>query len=250
MTKLCKGRAERFEQPKAPPLRARRRNIQLPYLNAFQTLWEYRKFFLAGRIDFPSYLGAECPFCGKAQCYRQIKPYWRYAIELFPDFVKGRIPVARFLCRKWERTFSLLPIQLIPYHQYTAGAVVGVLLLALGCWEAGQRGFWGACEAVAPDSLLTPYLVAYWLAVVLRGLRRAHGTLRRWYNLSTIRSPGSSASPWPELKGYLEALGWQPEIRWGPWIWERLWRYSQATGQFLFGTPSQYRSPVPDGQRR
>ena len=149
--------------------------------------------------------------------------------------------MARFLCRKWEQSFSLLPIQLIPYHQYTARAVVGVLLLALGCWQVGQRGFWGACEAVHPDSLLTPYLVAYWLALALRGLRRAHATLRRWYNLSRIRTAPFGVSPWPELKGYLEALGWQPAIRWGPWIRELLRHYSQASGQFLFGTPSQHR---------
>ena len=222
-------------------MRARRRKIQLPYLNNFESLWEYRKFFCSRRIDFFSYLGPECPICGRTHCYREITPYWRYAIELFPDFVKQRIPVARFLCRKWEQSFSLLPIQLIPYHQYTARAVVGVLLLALGCWQVGQRGFWGACEAVHPDSLLTPYLVAYWLALALRGLRRAHATLRRWYNLSRIRTAPFGVSPWPELKGYLEALGWQPAIRWGPWIRELLRHYSQASGQFLFGTPSQHR---------
>lgn len=230
-------------------MRARRRKIQLPYLNNFKNLWEYRKFFLSGRINFPSYLDPQCPLCGNARCYRQITPYWRYAIEVFPDFVKQRIPIARFLCRKRCQSFSLLPIQLIPYHQYTAGAVLGVLLLALGCWQAGQRGFWGACQAAHPDSLLTPYLVAYWLALILRGLRRAHAALSRRHNLSMLRSPGSSAAPWPELQAYLQALG-GPAIRWGPWIGELLRAYSRATGQFLFGTPSQHRHPVPHGQRR
>lgn len=223
------------------PLRARRRKIQLPYLNNFKSLWEYRKFFCTRRIDFLSYLGTECPLCGAAHCYRQITPYWRYAIELFPDFAKRRIPVARFLCRKRCETFSLLPVQLIPYYQYTAGAVLGVLLLGLGCFEAGQRGFGGACEAVHPDSLLTPFLIACWLQMALRGLHRAHAALSRWYDLGAIRTSQRKASPWHELKGYLEALGWQPAIRWGPWILERLRRYSRATRQFLFGTPSQYR---------
>ena len=71
-------------------------------------------------------------------------PYWRYAIELFPEFKKKRIPIARFLCRKRRKTFSLLPIQLIPYFQYTVGAVMGTLLLGMGCWQMGQKGFHGA----------------------------------------------------------------------------------------------------------
>jgi len=107
-------------------------------------------------------------------------PYWRYAVELFPEFRKERIPVARFLCRQRQRTFSLLPVQLIPYFQYTVGAVMGTLLLGWGYWQRGQGGFWGASVEVDPDSLVTPWLVAFWLAAVLRGLRRSHAVLAEY----------------------------------------------------------------------
>jgi hypothetical protein len=53
----------------------------------------------------------------------------------------------------------------------------------------GQRGFHGASVEVDPDSLVTPWLVALWLAVVLRELRRAHARLRRWYDLIRVRTP-------------------------------------------------------------
>jgi hypothetical protein len=186
---------------------------------------------LAGRIDFFSVLGLQCPICGARSCYRAITPYWRHAIELFPQFVTHHIPIARFLCCKHKRTFSLLPIQLIPYCQYTVAAVIGTLQLGLHCWGLGQQGFWGAALAVDevdPDSLVTPWLVACWLAMVLRGLRRGHAVLRLFYDLSGI----TACQGWPETAGYLLALGC---------LTEAAVRYSRATGQFLFGTPSQQR---------
>jgi hypothetical protein len=191
-------------------------------------------------MDFPSFIGPTCPLCGKAHRYRQITPYWRYATELFPEFQKKRIPIARFLCPRRGRTFSLLPIQLIPYFQYTASAVLGTLLLGLGCWQAGRRGFHGACEAVDPDSLLTPWLVACWLMVIVKGLRRAHATLRRWYDLSPIRTP-KRPGPWEEISGYFLSLGWKKDLGWPSLLRQGLHRYSRTTRHFLFGTPSQER---------
>ena len=182
--------------------------------------------------------------CGKEHCYREITPYWRYATELFPVFKKKRIPIARFLCRNRGGTLSLLPIQLIPYFQYTVGAVLGTLLLGWGCRQMGQRGFHGASLGVDPDSLLTPWLVACWLTVVLRGFRRAHALLSRWYDLSRIRTPRRSGV-WEEVSGYLVSLGWEPEIRWGPSLLQTLLnRYSRRTRLFIFGTPSQHRATV------
>jgi hypothetical protein len=143
-------------------------------------------------------------------------------------------------------TFSLLPIQLIPYLQYTVGAVIGALLLGYGCWQRGQRGFWGAVvavDAVDPDSLLTSWLILYWLKIIIHGLRRAHGVLGRFYNLSGVRSSEKTVA-WEEAGSYFFVFGWNPEIRWGPLLQDLLYRYSQATRQFLFGIPSQQRSSI------
>ena len=219
------------------------RTIQLPYLNKFDTIWEYKKSFLSRRIDFHTYLGPACPICGNIDCYRQITPYWRYAIELFPEFKKKRIPIARFLCRRERSTFSLLPIQLIPYFQYTVAAVTGTLLLGFECWQMGQQGFWGAMLGVDPESMVTPWLVAWWLGVVLRGLRRGHAVLARFYDLSGVRSP-DGALAWQEAAGYFSAFGYKAQARWGPLLQSLLLRYSHTTSQFLFGTPSQQRARV------
>ena len=232
-----------MSSPKPVSLRARRREIQLPYLNKFETLWEYRKSFLAGRIDFSPSIGPVCPICGRPDWYREITPYWRYAIELFPEFRKEKIPIARFRCRKRGGTFSLLPLQLIPYFQYTVGAVIGTLLLALQCRQMGQQGFFGASIGVDPESLVTPWLITCWLTVVVRGLRRGHRTLVGLYDLSAISSRQQSR-PWEEVTGYFIAFGLRPLVpgSHAEGVIERLlYRYSHATAQFLFGTPSQSR---------
>jgi hypothetical protein len=233
-----------LSSPKPASLRARRRKIQLPYPNTYKSIWEYRESFLSGQIDFVSFLGPTCPICGKKDCYRGITPYWRYAIDLFPEFRKERVPVARFLCDKRQSTFSLLPTQLIPYFQYTMNAVIGSLLLGLKCrQQMGQKGFHGASVAVDPDSLLTPWLIACWLGVVVLGLRRAHGVLRQWYNLTQIRS-SSETAVWEEASGYFLCFGWHLQIRWGPPLHSLVNRYSRSARLFLFGTPSQHRVTV------
>jgi hypothetical protein len=167
--------------------------------------------------------------------------YWRYGIELFPGFKKKRIPIARFICRRRRKTFSLLPIQLIPYFQYTVGAVMGTLLLGMGCWQMGQRGFHGGSVAVDPESLVTPWLISCWLVAVVRGLRRSHAVLRRLYDLDGIRTP-NRAGTGEEAAGYFLAFGLKPTVRWHPLLMDLVYRYGRRTSQFLFGTPSQYRS--------
>lgn len=137
----------------------------------------------------------------------------------------------------------MLPIQLIPYFQYTLRAVMGTLFLGWGCWQMGRQGFWGASVEVDPESLVTPWLVAFWLAVILRGLRRGHPVLRRWYDLTGIRSL-KGAVLWEEAAGYFLALGLKPKIRWIPLLMDLVGRYRRATQQFLFGTPSQQRASL------
>jgi hypothetical protein len=173
-------------------------------------------------------------------------PYWRYAIELFPDFKKKRIPIARFICRQRRKTFSLLPIQLIPYFQYTVGAVVGTLFLGIGYWQTGQKGFHGASvkvDEVDPESLVTPWLIACWLVMVVRGLRRSHAVLRRLYDLDGVRTL-EIAKGWPEAAGYFLAFGLTSKRDPHTLLMDVVDRYSRSTGQFLFGTPSQYRGSV------
>lgn len=115
--------------------------------------------------------------------------------------------------------------------------VIRTLLLGLGCCETGQAGFWGACLQVDPESLLTPWLVACWLTMVIRGLQRAHAVLRRFYCLDHVRVV-RGAGPWEIATQYGSALF--PEGR-DPPLRELLARYVRAISRFLFGTPSQER---------
>jgi hypothetical protein len=225
-----------------PPCEQGSQAIQLPYFNKFETIWEYEKLFLSDKIDFISFLGVHCPICKSIDCYRSMAPYWRYAIELFPEFQKKRIPVARFICRQRRKTFSLLPIQLIPYFQYTVSAVVGTLLLGMECWQMGQKGFHGASvkvDEIDPESLIAPWLITCWLVAVVQGLRRGHAALRHFYNLDGIHTSGA----WEEAAAYFQAFGLRPKID-RLSLLDLISRYSRRTGQFLFGTPSQYRGSV------
>ena len=155
--------------------------------------------------------------------------------------------MARFLCRLLRLTFSLLPTQLAPYCQYTLAAVIGTLLLGLASRQQGEQGFQGAVLAVDPDSLVTPWLVACWLVLVRNGLRRAHAVLRHWYDLSGIRTAQRPGAAWEEVAAYFRSLGWNPEIRGGPWLPDLIHRFSRTTKRFLWGTPAQQRGPKRPG---
>jgi len=224
-----------------PPCGQGGRRIQLPYVNRFETIWEYKEAFFSDPIDFLAYIGPACPICGDRDCYQEIDPYWRYAIDLFPEFKKERVPIARFLCQKRRSTFSLLPIQLIPYFQYTVNAVIGTLFLGVSCWRMGQTGFCGAEVSVEPESNVTAWLIFCWLMVVVAGLRRGHAELTLLYDLSRIQT-SETGVPWQEFSDYFVVFGIDPETTWSSRLYILLYRYSQRTQLFLFGTPSQYRS--------
>ena len=129
---------------------------------------------------------------------------------------------------------------MIPYFQYTVVAVIGALLLGYTYWQLGQKGFFGASVEVDPDSLVTPYLIVFWLQAVLRGFRRAHAVLRRFYDLSGVNPSGKNVA-WEEVGGYFLAIGCKPHKPWIPLIFKLLHLYSRQMRQFLFGTASQQR---------
>ena len=179
--------------------------------------------------------------CGRSGCYRRSSSYRRWAVDLFPEHRRGRITIARFECHHAGSTFSLLPIQLIPYHQYTLHAVVFVVLLGMRFWEAGREGAWQASEAVEKDSDVTPWLVLCWLELITHGLRRAHAVLCRHSDLSEIVSDPSTSRSWSEVGQYMHAVlgsrgpGWSDRI-----VVVAAW-YSTQTVAFLFGVSSQQR---------
>jgi len=84
--------------------------------------------------------------------------------------------------------------------------VIGTLLFGLLRWQTGKKGFFGAAQDVDPDSLITPWLVACWLKIVICGLRRSHSVLMQWIDLSMVSDPGTFG--WKEVAMYFQILGW------------------------------------------
>jgi hypothetical protein len=122
---------------------------------------------------------------------------------------------------------------------YTVSSVIGTLLYGLLHWQAGMKGFFAAAQNVEPDSRITPWLVAYWLKIVICALRRSHSVLIQWIDLSTVSDSGRSA--WKEVAMYFQILGWRGIPPVGVKLRDLLHRYIRAVKGFLFGVPSQGR---------
>ena len=219
--------------------------IQLPYDNGFASIWEYAVAISAGDIDWLREVGTTCPICGREECWREITPYARHVIELF-SYREDDVLIARFQCRKTKATFSLLPVQLVPYCQYTVSSMVGALLMV---WAAirdtGGRGVWRVVECkqeLSCDSRVTAWLLDTWLEAVLKGLRRAHHELSRRARLEGMQSHRGRLGQLGEVAAYLEALGVRGPPAHGRDLTRLLCRYGRETGRFLFGTPSQERA--------
>jgi len=103
---------------------------------------------------------------------------------------------------------------------------------------AGQ-GPYGATIEIDPESAVTPWLIACWLAVVTKGFRRAHAVLSRYYHFEEVRS--GQAGPWEKTRGYFFALLGGGSSGWPSAVMVAANRYSFQTGLFLFGLPSQQR---------
>ena len=97
--------------------------------------------------------------------------------------------MARFLCNKTGRTFSLLPHQLIPYCQYTVNAVMGTLLKVYEFQQIGQTGYHGASLELDPDCSVTPFLIRTWAVLLLSGFLRGHHVLHAKFPLPMSEKP-------------------------------------------------------------
>ena len=205
-----------------------------------ESIWEYSGAVLAGEIDWRVEVGLKCPICGQEECWREISPYRRRVIELFP-YREGQVWIARFLCRRTGLTFSLLPYWLVPYHQYTAASMVLALLMA-GAKnpEKMQSLFSFAEKELEVESRATGWLLQYWLNQFTQGFRSARVYLSCWFDLSTVVERRRPTRWRIEVGAYCRALG----IRGPPGkrrMHELLKRYADKTHRFLFGVPSQHR---------
>ena len=184
-------------------------------------------------------MGAVCPICEQHCGPRRIVSYERGVIELFP-YRQGTVHIARYLCRRTGRTFSLLPMQLIPYHRYTLSAIVNALLLAQQLHDLAKRHPFREASDALSATLVTPVLFRRWLCTVVMGLRRAHAILAAVRDLTHLRSQTDRTGQLDEVAAYVTAFAARdpPECA----AIDTLVRsYTQRTPLFLCGTPSQAR---------
>lgn len=218
--------------------------IQRPYISSFSSLWECADAVAEKRVDWLREIGPACPICSKRECFRPITPYWRTVIDLLP-YKEERIQVARFQCRRTGRTFSLLPIWLVPYHQYTVASMLLALLLAAAMDEHGIKSLFAVAEKLLESECRTNgFLLHRWLGVSVSGLRRAHHDLARWAPLGHIRSGRDARGRLVEVGAYCHSLGIRgpPTLDELSGLDELLRRHARSTGRFLFGATSQDRA--------
>jgi hypothetical protein len=152
--------------------------------------------------------------------------------------------VARFLCRKTGRTFSLLPVWLVPYHQYTAASMFFALLLAMAAKPNGIKSLFAVAEKlIEADSKANGFLLGCWSVLCVVGLRRAHTELARWAKLGEVKSGPVRTDVLVEVAAYCQALGIRgpPHCNVVHGLDEVIQRHARTTGRFLLGTPSQER---------
>jgi len=153
------------------------------------------------------------------------------------------VPIARFLCGKTGKTFSLLPCQLIPYCQYTVDAMVGTLLVVYRFQQMGRTGYYGASLELDPDCSVTPYLIQTWAVLLLSGFLRGHHILYKKFPLTEAEKPDLKSTV-TAIFLYLQGISGSegpgpqsaiPSIRY----------HYKHTGTFLFGKTSSERSRSP-----
>lgn len=218
-------------------------SIQLVYLNSFGSIWEYQEAFLSEKIDWTLVTGPYCPICGESSGYREVTEYYRRVIELWPAR-EGMVPVARFQCRgeTTGRTFSMLPLQLVPYQLYTVETILKALIL----WREYSKDaeFSGTSyemeQSLSSESRVTSWLLQKWLLVIQHGFLAVHGELSQRYDFSSVLRATGTAGRLDTVNGYLASVSRGPPVRISA-VMTALCIYCQMTGRFMFGVPSQSR---------
>jgi hypothetical protein len=134
-------------------------------------------------------------------------------------------------------------MQLAPYRRYTARSIVFCLLLADTGRVDGLSLFSVAEKLVEPDSKVSGHLLASWIVMVVRSLRRAYPELKRWVGELEVQPGRDRTDQLVEVASTCRALGIRgpPDIDGLEGLDEIVGRYVHTTGHFLFGTPSQER---------
>ncbi|MFH1689350.1 MAG: hypothetical protein ABIE42_03830 [Candidatus Eisenbacteria bacterium] len=214
--------------------------IQLPYDTCHRSIWEYAAAMRADSVDFSWVLRERCPLCGDRGCIGELTPYGRGVVELFP-YREEWVLVARFRCNRTRGTFSLLPLELAPYHVYTVPTMLWALMFCHVMFSEPGKPLDAVLEKLDSDRPVTMYLVRCWARMVIRGFRRSHTTLARLHDLRGVRSESGFRGAVSEVDAYLTACCARgPPLAVLP-ILRGFVELAQGP-RFLFGTASQDRA--------
>jgi len=164
--------------------------------------------------------------------------------ELFP-FREDSVAVARFQCTSRFKTFSLLPVQLIPYFRYTTSSVIGAILAMWILVRDDHAGHFGRLldrpDVIHADSRVTVWLLETWLRVVLTGLRRTHAFLAQRPDRRGEYSVLARVDGVAQVAAYFDAWGVRAPPQRPAEVFRVFVRHGRSTNGFLVGTPSQVR---------
>ena len=214
-----------------------------------------------GEVDFSAVLRGKCPLCAGRGCIRELTAYGRGFKELFP-LSSGRVLVARFECVTLKakdgrrHTFSLLPLELVPYRRYTLRSMLTALALFVSVFGPDVTTIEQAfLDALPTDGPVSVSLLRLWAQAAVRGFRRSHPVLCKMHELSLVSARSGLVGEAGEVREYLRGCRvrappafdsvvctWTEDpAGWHDDLCRLVTEYSRATRVFLVGVPSQER---------
>ena len=230
--------------------------MQVPY-HISVSLANYYHDFWSGKWSLPDF-SDECLLCGEADCAKYWGFYTRGVVEPMSGFSAPDFPVMRFRCfRKGgtrgvpDVTFSLLPLDLVPYRRPSLTFMVQAVLVRLK-----RKLSWLKTEAKVEEELVdlaeevsfvSVAALLSWACLVRDGFLSLMAS-----GVPLLEGPpdnGAAKGDGERLAAFLEgAVGYdstrlEPRIR-GPdalagdfYLMSGGWK---ANAAFLFGTASQH----------
>ena len=113
-----------------------------------------------------------CPICGGRDCARRLGHYLRSVVDECGQ--KGRLPVSRFICQRLgpvqggDRTFSVLPFDVIPSRRWSVSWLLKVSVLL-------SDSLVSAMNWLSEKGFCTEYKTLYrWLTLIGIVIERLH----------------------------------------------------------------------------
>ena len=109
-------------------------SMQYPFYTQ-NNLKQFYDDYYAKKLKIPTFL-KKCPLCGAKNCARYHSMYFRNVISPENKLIVDDFPIFRFICLRLgialkcnHKTFSLLPIGLIPYSKFSVTFIINALLI-------------------------------------------------------------------------------------------------------------------------